>query len=147
MEVHAVEWGNEAARDLQIADFWDVLTLVLSRIELDVWLSLVHDSTSAQVMLRRFWQELVARGLGPMGEIAIPRAVWEGYVPAFSSAATGRHSPAVPPSLEEGRVMLRAPRSQGLLYPLPPQSPGPIASVFPFFPSLQKAPLLLTSSR
>ena len=85
-----VEWDNESARDLQIPDFWDVLILVLLWIQPDVWLPVMHDSTSAQVMLRRFREEVVARGLAPMGEIATPGQLGRGMCRLFL-----RRSPAV----------------------------------------------------
>ena len=62
--------------------FWDVLSVALPRIVPDVVLSVMHDATSPKVILQQIREEVLAIGLRPTGQIAIPRAIWERYVPA-----------------------------------------------------------------
>ena len=108
-----------------------MLTLALSGIKEGVWLSLMPDSTSQKLILQKIREEVLARGLGPVGAVAIPRDIWEGYVPASFSEFASRHFSDVPPLSEEAHTMLRALRGQGLL-PLPtPGLPGAQWKCFP----------------
>ena len=51
--VQFVEPGGKAARDPIVLDFTDLFTVVLSQIDPNVWLSLMHDSTFPKVVVER----------------------------------------------------------------------------------------------
>ena len=125
-----LEWGSEAARDLRQPDFLRVLAVALSSFSPEVWESLLHDSTSPKLLMQRIREEVLARGLGLVGRVDIPHEVWDTCVPdSFADLAGRQFSGIVPPS-DEAVVMMRALRGQGLLFPLPPGSPGPNGGVF-----------------
>ena len=65
-----------------------------------------------------------------MGHTPIPADIWNRYVPeSFASVASPRFS-GIGPASDEAVVMLHALRSQNVLFPLPPGSPGPNEGVF-----------------
>ena len=73
----------------------------------------------------------------------IPREVWDSCVPdSFADLAGRQFSGIVPPS-DEAVVMMRALRGQGLLFPLPPGSPGPHGGVFAIPKTEEKCSLIV----
>ena len=72
-----LEWAREAARDLRQPDFLRVLAVALSSFSPEVWESLLHDSTSPKLLMQRIREEVLARGLGVVGRVDIPREVWD----------------------------------------------------------------------
>ena len=125
-----LEWGREAARDLRQQDFLRVLAVALSSFSPDVWESLLHDSTSPKLLMQRIREEVLERGLGVVGRVDIPREIWDSCVPDCFADLAGRQSSGIVPPSDEAVVMMRALRGQGLLFPLPPGSPGPNGGVF-----------------
>ena len=81
----------KVARDARVSDFWGVLMLALLRIERDFWLILPPRRRFCSGSRRR------CKGLGPVGEIAIQRAIWERYVLASFLAIVGRLFLRCPP--------------------------------------------------
>ena len=120
--IQFLHWGMEAARDLRQP--------ALSSVDSGVWESLLHDSTSLKLLMQRIKGEVLRRGLGVVGNIPIPADIWERHVPgSFDSVASCRFFGVGPPS-DEAVIMLRARKSQNLLFPFPPGSPGPNGGVF-----------------
>ena len=92
-----LEWGSEAARDLRQPEFLRVLAVALSSFSPEVWESLLHDSTSPKLLMQRIREEVLARGLGPVGRVDIPREVWDSCVPDGFAELVGN------PPLSDGR--------------------------------------------
>ena len=79
--IQFLDWGVEAARDLRQPDFLPLITAAFSSLDSGVWESLLHDSTSLKLPMRRRREELLRRGLGVVGHIPIPADIWGRYVP------------------------------------------------------------------
>ena len=92
-----LEWGSEAARDLRQPEFLRVLAVALSSFSPEVWESLLHDSTSPKLLMQRIREEVLARGLGPVGRVDIPREVWDSCVPDGFAELVGRQFSAWEP--------------------------------------------------
>ena len=73
-----------------------------------------------------------------VGNIPIPADICERYVPESFASVASRHFSGVGPPSDEAVVMLHALRSQNLLFPLPPGSPGPNGRVFAIPKTLDK---------
>ena len=138
-----LEWGSEAARDLRQPEFLRVLAVALSSFSPEVWESLLHDSTSPKLLMQRIREEVLARGLGPVGRVDIPREVWDSCVPDGFAELVGRQFSGIIPPSDEAVVMMRALRDQGLLFPLPPGSPGPNGGVFAIPKTEEKCSLIV----
>ena len=138
-----LEWGREAARDLRQPDFLRVLAVALSSFSPDVWESLLHDSTSPKLLMQHIREEVLARGLGVVGRVDIPREVWDSCVPGCFADLAGRQFSGIVPPSDEAVVMMRALRGQGLLFPLPPGSPGPNGGVFAIPKTEEKCSLIV----
>ena len=69
-----MSWGMDFVDDLGIPNFLSELRHALDLLELEVWLSILHDSTSLRVVLFRFCEELLRRGYacGSSGSRAAP---------------------------------------------------------------------------
>ena len=115
----------EAARDLRQPDFLPLLTTALASLDSGVGESLLHGSTLPKLLMRRIREVVLNRGMGVVGNILMPADIWEGYVPESFASVASRHFSGVGPPSDEAVVMLHALRSQNLLFPLPPGSPGP----------------------
>ena len=70
--IRFLDWGVEAARDLQQPDFLPLITGALSSLDSGVWESLLHDSTSPKLLMQRIREEVLCRGLGGGGEYTYP---------------------------------------------------------------------------
>ena len=79
---------------------------------------------------------MLSRALGVVGHIPIPADIWERYVPESFASVPSRHCSRVRHPSDEAVVMLHALRSQNLLFPLPPGSPGSNRGVLPSQKSL-----------
>ena len=134
----------EAARDLKQLDFLPLITATLSSVYSGVWESLLHDSTSPKLVMQRIREEVLRRSLGVVGHIPIPADIWERYVPESFASVASRHFSGVGLPSDEAVVMLHALRSQNLLFPLPPGSPGPNGGVFAVPKTLDKCSLIVT---
>ena len=137
-----LDQGVEAARDLRQPDFLPLITAALSSLDSGVWESLLHDSTSPKLLMQRIREEVLRRGLGLVGHIPIPADIWERYVPESFASVANCHFFGVGPLSDEAVVMLHALRSQNLLFPLPPGSPGPNGGVFAILKTLGKCSLI-----
>ena len=138
-----LEWGHEATRDLRQLEFLRLITLALSSLDPEVWESLMHDSTTPKLPMQRIREEVLRRGLGVVGSVAIPREIWERYVPHSFELVVGRNFSGVGPPSDEAVVMLRALRAQSLRFPLPPGSPGPNGGGFAIPKTLEKCSLIV----
>ena len=56
-----LEWGREAAKDLQQLDFLLVIALALSLLDPEVWECLLPDSTTPKLLMRRIREEVLQR--------------------------------------------------------------------------------------
>ena len=87
-------------------------------------MSLMHDSTSPKLCCRKFGRKCWPKSWSPWARLPYPErfgsTMW-----SFSEVA-GRHFSA-PPS-EEARIVLRALRGQGLLFPRAPPRPMEVYS-------------------
>ena len=136
--IRFLDWGVEAARDLRQPDFLPFITTALSSLDSGVWESLLHDSMSPRLPMHRIREVVLRRGLGVVGNIPIPADIWEPYVPESFASVASHHCPGGGPPSDEAVVMLHALRSQMLLLPLPPGSPGPNWGVFAIPKTLDK---------
>ena len=141
--IQFLDWGVEAARDLRQPDFLPLIATALSSLDSGVWESLLHDSTSPKSLMQRIRDKVLSRGLGVVGHIPIPADIWERYVPESLASVASRHFSGVGPPSDEAVVMLHALRSQNLLFPIPPGSPGPNGGVFAIPKTLDKCSLIV----
>ena len=114
----------------------------LSSLDSGVWESLLYDSTSLKLLMQRITQEVLRRDLVAVGNIPIPADIWERHVPGSFDSVASRHFSRVGP-LRTAVVMWRALKSQNLLFPLPPGSPGPNRGVFAIPKTLEKCSLMV----
>ena len=141
--IQFLDWGPEAARDLRQPDFLPLIATALSSLDSGAWESLLHDSTSPKLLMQHIRDEVLSRVLGVFGHNPIPADIWERCVTeSFASVASCHLSGAGSPS-DEAVVMLTALRSQNLLFPLPPGSPGPNGGVFAIPKTLDKCSLIV----
>ena len=138
-----LEWGHEAAWDLRQPDFLRVLAVALSSFSPEVWESLLHNSTSPKLLMQRIREEVLVRGLGVLGRVDIPREVWDSCVPDCFADLAGRQFFGIVPPSDEAVFIMRALRGQGLLFPLPPGSPGPNGGVFAIPKTEEKCSLIV----
>ena len=100
-------------------------------------------ATSPKLLMQRIREEVLNRGLEVVGHIPIPADIWEHYVPESFASVASRHFSEVGPPSDEAVVMLHALRSQNLLFPRPPGSPGPNGGVFAIPKTLDKCSLIV----
>ena len=136
--IQFLDWGVQVARDLWQLDFLPLIIAALSSLDLGVWKSLLHDSTSLKLPMQRIREEVLRRGSGVVGNIPIPADIWEQYVPDSFVSVASRHFFGVGPPSDEAVVMSHALRSQNVLFPLPAGLPGPNGGVFPIPKTLDK---------
>ena len=117
--------------------------MALSSFSPEIWESLLHDSTSPKLLMQRIREEVLARGLGVVGRVDIPREVWDSCVPDCFAELAGRQFFGIVPPSDEAVVMMRALRGLGLLFPLPPGSPGPNGGVFAIPKTEEKCSLIV----
>ena len=141
--IQFLDWGVEAARDLRQPDFLPLITAAPSALDSGVWESLLHDSASPKLLMQRMREEVLRNSLGVVGHIPIPADIWERYVPESFASAASRHFSRVGPPSYDAVVMLHALRSQNLLFPLPPRSPGPNWGVFAIPKTLDKCSVIV----
>ena len=137
------DWGMEAARDLRQPDFLPLITAALSSLDSGVWESLLHDSMSPKLLLQRIMEEVLRKGLGLVGNIPIPGDIWESHVPSSFESVASRHFSGVRPPSDEAVIMLRALKSQMVLFPISPGSPGLNRGVFAIPKTLEKCSLIV----
>ena len=82
-------------------------------------------------------------GPGVVGRVDIPREIWDSCVPDCFADLVGRQFSGIVPPSDEAVVMMRALRGQGLLFPLPPGSPGPNGGVFAIPKTEEKCSLIV----
>ena len=74
------QWGHEFAKDLGVPKFLE--REALSVLTPEVWESILHDSASPRIVLARIREELLRMGSGEVGNVPIPRDIWDEVVPA-----------------------------------------------------------------
>ena len=130
-------------RDLGVPNFLSELRRALDLLESEVWLSILHDSTSPRVVLLRLSKELLRCEMGDVGCIPIPEHIWDSIVLEDFQRVAGWDLQGVPSPSEHATIMVLPLRGQRLLHPEADKGLKPNSSVFAIPKSAEKASLIV----
>ena len=89
--------------------------MALDSLSGDVWSCVLRDFTSPITLLLSLDPSVLDRGLGPVGNIPIPKFLWDLLAPLDFQEVTSRDLGEMPDISQEGLIMARALVRDGIL--------------------------------
>ena len=109
--------GARVAMDLGMVSVDERLLTALDALWGDVWSCVLRDSTSPVTLHLGLDPEVLAKGIGQVGHIPIPKFIWDLLAPLDFPHVAARDLGTMPVISPEGLIMARALVRDGVLKP------------------------------